>query len=102
MEKYFLIFIFSNIYLTIYVTDIRIDQCKDFYSMQAPSPSALNGFSATIGMASASKTFVITVSSSILGLTVTAPINYEVRETRAGISTLTVTIMTFFFVSLDV
>ena len=67
-----------------YLAYSTTDQWKGFFAVNVPTPTALTGFIAHTGNASASQTFYIGVSPSILDLTVTAPAGYEVRENGIG------------------
>ncbi len=60
------------------------NQWKDFFSIKEPSKTSLSAFSTISGTASASQTFTVGVSATMLDLTVTAPSGYEVRENNTG------------------
>lgn len=60
------------------------NQWKDFFSIKNPSKTSLSAFSTINGTASASQTFTVGVSATMLDLTVTAPSGYEVRENNTG------------------
>ena len=68
----------------LFLDDIECSNALPLPTISTPDPTSLSGFSTTAGTASASQTFIVGGSNLTSDLLITAPANFEVRESGVG------------------